>query len=199
MVMARIISETSRNFPEPGRYTEIPLIGQLDDYFRIHYRNGGSETQILTPGEVITDPNLEICIIGNRSLRPESLLLRPDDHKIISVDIPATGDVVDIDQPGKSGMILFYKSGSNGRQRLQNAVLEALNRDHKRQDDGHVAKVRQINDAGWRVYWAPLQDRRMLNHVRLVPVDSNGRCIEPTDFECNNLRAVLQSLRQIDS
>lgn len=197
--MARQIRETSeRGYREPARYTKIPRLGELDDWYQLHYQDGDSKTEVLRPGEIITDPDLEICIIGNRSLRPDHLLLRDSDREPIEILIPDKDETVIINQPGKSGMFLLHKSGLNGRQRMENAVLMALNRNPKRQDNGHVATVREINQAGWEIVWAPLQNKNLFNHVRLMPVDESGRYFEPTLKECEQLKAVLQSLRHQD-
>ena len=136
----------------------------LDESFRLHYAGG-----VLEPCQEIYDGKIQVGIVDNNCINPARLMLKGSDYKPIVVQIPKTGQVVTVKQPGKTGVIYF--DGLIDVSRFKRHGIFYLGGGADRRDHLHVASVEKINSIGWRVYWAPLQ---MSGHVR------HGRMVSPT-------------------
>lgn len=135
-------------------------IGQYGSRFELSY-SGGS----LEPGKVINDSSLNIGVVSNGIVHPHNLCLRDRDFNPIEIGDEEGRLIYKLDYPGKSGVVLF--ENSINRRIVGNVVTQSLNRPVDRRDKLHVATVGIIENAGWRVYWAPLPGSIL--HVRIVP------------------------------
>lgn len=134
---------------------------QLDEFFRLHYPGG-----VLEPCQEIYDSRIQIGIVDNNNINPDRLMLNGSDCQPVVVQIPKTGEIVKVREFGKTGIIYF--SGRIDVSRFKRQGMFHLGGGIDRRDHLHVANIGQINNVGWRVYWAPLQTTGHVRHSRLV-------------------------------
>ena len=148
----------------PERIFPLSQNYAINESFELLY--GPELSRKLVPCTEITDGDLTVSIVSNNHVKPEKFLIDSAGRKPIRVNIPISGETVSLDYPGKSGILTL---GDKLNQRLlERYVSELLDGKYDRRDHLHHAKVSDINEAGWKVFWAPLQLKRNLIHVRIV-------------------------------
>ena len=136
----------------------------LNDNFELLY--GPHLSSRLLPCQEIRDEKIYVGIVDNNILNPKRLLLVDKDRKPIMVHIPSKQETINLEYPGKSGFISF--NARNDSTALREYVNQTLKGNYDRRDHLHCAQISDINNSGWKVFWAPLQMTGNLLHVRLV-------------------------------
>lgn len=145
----------------------------LNESFRLYYPSG-----TLEPCEQIYDSAIQIGIVDNGSINPARLMLKESDYQPIIVQIPKTGEIVRVNQPGKTGVIYFDKQIDVSR--FKRHGLFHLGGGIDRRDHLHIASVGKINSVGWKVYWAPIQMSGHMRHARMVSANIEVTLAEAT-------------------
>jgi hypothetical protein len=155
---------------------------RINSDFELYY--GKDFSKKLLPCKEITDKNLIIGIIDNNNLNQRRLLLTDNDRLPIDVTIPSSGEIVRLVYPGKSAFVNL------GEEKSRAFVKEYVNRiftEYDRRDHLHCTTVGEIENMGWRVFWAPRQMKKNLIHVRLVSDTTIDHNIDPGLEEATRL------------
>jgi hypothetical protein len=155
---------------------------QIDGDFRLHY---GSELQALDPCQRVTDPNIIVGIVDNSLLPAQRLLILPKDRSCVQVRIPTTGAIVQLPLQGKSASLYFDDAPM--KETIHDMVRRHLHSKPDRRDHLHLSLVGWIEEAGWQVWWAPLQERNNLVHVRIIANSTAEKGEDPTIEEATKL------------
>lgn len=174
--------------PPIERFFSIDPRYSLDNYFRLHFQNG----TLLEPCEPITQSDLQIAIVDNNCLNPKRLLLVQKDKESICVTIPETQEEKIMRYPGKSAF-LFLEKGNAGTA-VSDFVKRLVGGHPDRRDHLHITTVGQIKEAGWQVWWVPLQMRGNLTHVRMICDSTISSGQEPTLENAIRLANVFKKL-----
>ncbi len=152
------------------------------------FRYGDQMEKKLEPAVAIGDKNLCLGVLENSILKPPRLLLFGKDREPIRVSIPSTNDIVEIAHPGKSALVVLQPNLCD-RQSINDIVITIFGKTSTRYL--HVATVGEIEDAGWIPYYAPLQLRGLMDHVRMVAKRTLESSEDPTMEDAENLTKVL--------
>jgi hypothetical protein len=137
----------------------------LNNYFQLCYGNNFEKK--LNPLVPIPDESLSLSIIENNTLKVQRLLLMKKDHTPILVQVPATGDILRLEYPGKSARLNLSNENLN-KGWLSNVINQEFNTSPDRRDHLHTATIQDIHNAGYLVFWAPLQIESLPFHVRII-------------------------------
>lgn len=155
------------------------------------FRYGKNGEHALTPCEVIEDKKMCLGIIGNSALRPDQLLVSSRDRETIKVTIPETGNTIEFTMPGKSALIVLEPNICD-RSLTDKIVKIDLLGEPDRHDHLYATSVGEIELAGWKAYWTPLQlYPTRLAHVRIVSQHTIESGEDPTIEEATRLREVF--------
>lgn len=144
----------------------------------------------LKPGQQLTpESGIAVALMGNSQLNWNAFDLREQDRD------PFAG----VPYPGKSAHIDFTNSldpKTDPNQIDLNMVCDAvLNRKQARRTDHlYAATIQQIEDAGFRVFYAP-QDNHPL-HLRMVHVSQMGEN-PPRDIKHTEKEALTKAFKKI--
>ncbi len=160
------------------------------------FRYGPNWEKALNPCEPIGDKEMCIGIIENSVLKASRLMVTDKDREIIRVTAPETGDTKDLFLQGKSGFIILEPDACN-KEFIKDTVANLLDSNGDRHDYVHVAKVKDIENAGWIAYWAPIQlDGRMrtakIPHVRIIAKRTILTGEDPTINDVESLKEVFR-------
>lgn len=163
----------------------------FDDSFRLHYSEGGKKT--INPLEVIQDKELCLGVIDNSVLKPKRLMVFDKDREPIKVTIPKTGDTIEFGLQGKSAVIIFEPNVCN-KEMVKNMVLAIFKFNPSSGRHLHATSVSEIENAGWVAYWAPLQLKHLIDHVRLVAQSTIHQGTDPTIEEAESLANAFKKI-----
>lgn len=137
--------------------------------------------RVLLPTEPIPDRNLLISKIGQQNILPGHLAFKASDRKATQIATEDGRPIGDKLPPALSGFIFFgsvnpYSDGTKppSEDSLRPAA-ELIGKTVHKKSRLHVTQVRDIVDAGWTVYFAPLIDQtfgrgqRHPLHVLMTP------------------------------
>lgn len=130
----------SRNYIEDGEARAL--------YWYCYRERFNSLKKELQIGKTIR-ADLDVCLVSNNLLKPQDFDLRKVDRSVI-------GSFV---YPGVSAHIKFTNN-------LHEACGAIFDRDARRQDCMHIARVDLIERAGYETYYLPMPNQPL--HVRLV-------------------------------
>ncbi len=168
-------------------FTLSPFHG-VDSLGRLRY--GANLAKVLNPCEPIGDKDMKLGIIDNNYLNPKRLEIVPKDRMPISVDIPDTGETLTLLHPGKSASICLTPARC-GPELTRQIVEDQLHGTMDRRDKLHMSSVGQVLAAGWFACWAPLQEKRVMLHVRLVADRTIAKNEDPTEEDVLSLASAF--------
>lgn len=113
--------------------------------------------RLLKPAEPITNINLFIGKVGQQNILPPHLTLKHDDLVTTTVNTE-DGEYMGIIKPGVSGF-LFFGDCSSGQDKRNTIVERCVGKTAHTKTRIHVAQVKEIIEAGWTPFYAPLIDR----------------------------------------
>ncbi len=166
------------------RITQLSHNYALDNFFRLRYGVEGANT--LMPCEPINDPHLVLGIIDNNNVNPRRLLLLDKDLAPIRVTSPETGKDHALALPGKSAFICFTNEECE-EDIVREMVASNLACEPNRRHHLHLATVAKIKTAGWTPFWAPLQLKGNVLHVRMVAQRTIDTLAHPTIDDAQRL------------
>jgi len=172
------------------RHFSIDPRFSLDNFFRLHFKSGA----ILEPCEPITQHDLTVAVVDNNHLNPHRLLLVPKDREPIRVTLPETQEEKILFHSGKSAF-LFLEEGNNHTAMVRSFMNRLVGGFADRRDHLHIATVGQIEGVGWQVWWAPLQMRGNLTHVRIICNSTIESGQKPTLEDATRLANVFEKLQ----
>jgi hypothetical protein len=125
---------------------------------------------LLRPAERIRDPNLVISKVGQQNILPNHLTFKPGDFVETQV-ATEDGEPIGIPiPPGLSGFLFFGSQNSGGD--LKDGADKIGKAVHSK-SRLHIAQVRDIEAAGWGVFYTPLinniYSKRHPTHVIMTP------------------------------
>lgn len=170
------------------RYFTVAPNVQLDSDFCLYY--GHNRDKILEPCKEILDPNIVVKIVDNRKIKPKRLMLVDKDMDPIKVRRPDSGEIVSIEDPGKSAFMDL--AGNLSGKALLNKAMENLGGVPDRRDFLHSSTVQKINEVDWHVFWAPLQTSGHILHVRMVAGRTLNEFDCPTIFDAERLASAFK-------
>lgn len=173
------------------RFFRLSNVHGIDNYLQLYY--GSQLEKRLQPCAEIKDRGMLVGIVGNGSVRPDQLLLTDRDREPILVTIPETGETCKVYMPGKSGIIILNPSKC-GKDELKDIVNNHLGGQYDRHDHLHAATIGNINEAGWNVYWAPLQLERKILHTRLIAKRTVELGLDPSEEDVTALSSSLAKI-----
>jgi len=173
------------------RFFRLSPQHSITNYYELICSSPSGEKIKVKPCEPICSPELVIGLVANNNIKPKRLMVRGRDCKPIQVYIPALENTVQVAHPGKSGFIsLSNKAGDP----IRSAVETYLDRQPNRRDHVHFANVGNIMNAGWTVFWAPLNEFKLL-HVRIVADRTIQSGNLPSLDDASKLAQVFSKLR----
>ena len=160
----------------------------VDNYARLRYGESGQNA--LIPCEPVQDRSLCLGIVGNSKLKIDKLMITDTDRKPIKVTSEATSETVLLTYPGKSAFVIFEPNACD-KSFVKETVTYLLNSTADRRDRIHVATVAEVEEAGWTVFYAPLQLKPIYNHMRIVSKRTIATGEDPTVNDIEKLKSVF--------
>lgn len=165
------------------RFFQLSNDHGLNENFELCY--GPDFRSTLKPCQPIYDYDLYLAIVDNNNINPRRLELLPKDRTPINVYVSETGEVYDLEYPGKSAIICFTEKCD--RSIVNEIVSNGLGGSPDRRDHLHVASVKSVINAGWIPYWAPLQLESKILHARMVAQTTIDTGSDPSPSEVARL------------
>lgn len=111
------------------------------------------------------------------------------DRETITVFNPKSGKEISLKYPGKSSFIHNEECGC--KIDAQGIIRRNTEMVPDRRDHLFVATIGQIEDAGWQVWWAPLQLRGLAMHCRIIPEVTIMEKRDPAIEEASRLAKIF--------
>lgn len=120
----------------------------------------GKKYQLLEPTQPIDDPHVALAKVGQQNLLPTHVTLKPKDLE--ETVVTGTNGVL-LGKPIPPGISAFLFFGSQGSKQdeLNSISQSCIGREVTKKNRLYVTQVRDVLEAGWTPFYAPLMD---INH-----------------------------------